>query len=171
LKTVRSGQWTPFEAATALKAALKKEGFVIVPKEAKNEIIDCLVVGVQGVTNPVVECHCGKDGHAINSVNCPVHGRKVCETIEDADGCPEYMRLHADWSRLRKQERRIYRLVDKLTDILAMTQESTDIPCWQKIQNIEATAANAIAADLNILEGDDWDDSDNIRSTIGESTP
>jgi len=22
-----------------------------------------------------ISCHCGKDGHALNSVNCPVHGR------------------------------------------------------------------------------------------------
>jgi hypothetical protein len=22
----------------------------------------------------VTECHCGKDGHALNSINCPVHG-------------------------------------------------------------------------------------------------
>lgn len=22
-------------------------------------------------------CHCGKDGHALNSVNCPVHGYKI----------------------------------------------------------------------------------------------
>lgn len=22
-------------------------------------------------------CHCGKDGHAVNSVNCPVHGYYV----------------------------------------------------------------------------------------------
>ena len=22
----------------------------------------------------MAECHCGKDGHALNSVNCPVHG-------------------------------------------------------------------------------------------------
>jgi hypothetical protein len=21
-------------------------------------------------------CHCGKDGHALGSINCPVHGRK-----------------------------------------------------------------------------------------------
>jgi hypothetical protein len=21
------------------------------------------------------ECHCGKDGHALSSINCPVHGR------------------------------------------------------------------------------------------------
>lgn len=106
------------------------------------------------MSNKISKCHCGKDGHALHSVNCPVHGRKVCETIEDADGCPEYMRLHTEWSRLRKQEGRIFRLIDKLTDILAISQESTT-PCWQKIQNIEATAANAIAVDLNILEGDE----------------
>mgnify|MGYP001579132930 CR=1 FL=1 len=23
------------------------------------------------------ECHCGKDGHPLNSVNCPVHGYYV----------------------------------------------------------------------------------------------
>jgi hypothetical protein len=81
------------------------------------------------------DCHCGIDGHALNSVNCPVHG---------------------DHARLRKQERRIHRLIDKLTDILAITQETTlGLECWQKIQNIEATAANAIAVDLNILEGDE----------------
>lgn len=21
-----------------------------------------------------IECHCGKDGHPLNSINCPVHG-------------------------------------------------------------------------------------------------
>jgi hypothetical protein len=25
------------------------------------------------------ECHCGKDGHALNSVNCPVHGYAIVE--------------------------------------------------------------------------------------------
>ena len=39
LQTVRSGVWTPFEAATALKAALKKEGFVILPREATLEMM------------------------------------------------------------------------------------------------------------------------------------
>jgi len=24
-----------------------------------------------------IECHCGKDGHALNSINCPVHGKIV----------------------------------------------------------------------------------------------
>lgn len=23
------------------------------------------------------ECHCGKDGHALNSINCPVHAERV----------------------------------------------------------------------------------------------
>lgn len=102
----------------------------------------------------ISKCHCGKDGHALYSVNCPVHGQKVCETIDDADGCPEYMRLHADWSRLRIREDRIQLLVEKLCDILAMTQESM-VPCWQKIQNIEATAARALAVDLNMEEGNE----------------
>jgi hypothetical protein len=31
LANCRAGQWTPFEAATALKAALAKEGYTIVP--------------------------------------------------------------------------------------------------------------------------------------------
>ena len=24
----------------------------------------------------MLECHCGKDGHALHSVNCPIHGKK-----------------------------------------------------------------------------------------------
>lgn len=24
------------------------------------------------------DCHCGKDGHALGSVNCPVHGVPIC---------------------------------------------------------------------------------------------
>jgi hypothetical protein len=27
------------------------------------------------------ECHCGKDGHALGSVNCPVHGDKPRITL------------------------------------------------------------------------------------------
>lgn len=27
------------------------------------------------------ECHCGKDGHALNSVNCPVHGYDVVRRV------------------------------------------------------------------------------------------
>lgn len=26
------------------------------------------------MTDIVEECHCGKDGHALGSINCPVHG-------------------------------------------------------------------------------------------------
>lgn len=33
LANCRTEQWTPFEAATALKSALEKEGYVIVTKE------------------------------------------------------------------------------------------------------------------------------------------
>lgn len=29
-------------------------------------------------------CHCGKDGHAINSVNCPTHGSRVNEGYRNA---------------------------------------------------------------------------------------
>jgi hypothetical protein len=28
-----------------------------------------------------IECHCGKRGHALNSVNCPVHGSRRAESI------------------------------------------------------------------------------------------
>lgn len=27
-----------------------------------------------GTTKPLKKCHCGKKGHALNSVNCPEHG-------------------------------------------------------------------------------------------------
>jgi hypothetical protein len=33
LANCQVGQWTPFEAATALKGALAKEGYIIVSKE------------------------------------------------------------------------------------------------------------------------------------------
>ena len=26
------------------------------------------------IQEPIHNCHCGKDGHALNSVNCPIHG-------------------------------------------------------------------------------------------------
>lgn len=38
LMNFRSNQWTPFEAATALKAALEKEGYVIVGKSNHSRI-------------------------------------------------------------------------------------------------------------------------------------
>jgi hypothetical protein len=43
LQTVRSGTWTPFEAATALKAALKKEGYVILPRK---EVLEMMQPGI-----------------------------------------------------------------------------------------------------------------------------
>jgi hypothetical protein len=38
--------------------------------------------------------------------NCSQAGsdKRVCQTIDDAEGCPEYMRLHADWMRLRERD-------------------------------------------------------------------
>ena len=36
LANCQSGQWTPFEAATALKAALTKEGYEITPQRFDN---------------------------------------------------------------------------------------------------------------------------------------
>lgn len=50
-------------------------------------------------------CHCGKDGHALNSVNCPVHGAECrpCWTIDGFRECPEYTELHAERSRLRSE--------------------------------------------------------------------
>lgn len=30
----------------------------------------------------MTECHCGKEGHALNSVNCPVHGAHQ-HTLQD----------------------------------------------------------------------------------------
>lgn len=35
LANCQVGQWTPFEAATALKEALRKEGYVIVPTDQR----------------------------------------------------------------------------------------------------------------------------------------
>lgn len=37
LSNCRTNQWTPFEAATALKAALTKEGYIVALKE---DVID-----------------------------------------------------------------------------------------------------------------------------------
>jgi hypothetical protein len=36
----------------------------------------------------VKACHCGKDGHALNSVNCPVHGWRAVKAWAylDSDG-------------------------------------------------------------------------------------
>lgn len=28
-----------------------------------------------------LECHCGKDGHPLNSINCPLHSRAQIERI------------------------------------------------------------------------------------------
>lgn len=39
LANCRAGQWTPFEAATALKAALTKEGYAIVPVKPSDEML------------------------------------------------------------------------------------------------------------------------------------
>jgi hypothetical protein len=30
-------------------------------------------------------CHCGKDGHAFNSVNCPIHGERVAHKVMTAE--------------------------------------------------------------------------------------
>lgn len=38
------------------------------PKEAVRQLLKTLEVEVKD------ECHCGKNGHALNSINCPVHG-------------------------------------------------------------------------------------------------
>ena len=45
LANCQVGQWTPFEAATALKAALKKEGYSIV--ETAQYLSGCLHPGDQ----------------------------------------------------------------------------------------------------------------------------
>lgn len=38
------------------------------------------------------ECHCGKDGHALNSINCPVHGHKSgVLTMEEMKRAYDYM--------------------------------------------------------------------------------
>lgn len=31
-----------------------------------------------------IDCHCGKDGHALNSVNCPVHGKRFTGLLSRA---------------------------------------------------------------------------------------
>lgn len=38
----------------------------------KNHAVGCRNNGWESVR---VDCHCGKDGHALNSVNCPAHGQ------------------------------------------------------------------------------------------------
>lgn len=46
----------------------------------RNKICDCNCYGVghEMYREPnfvkYTECHCGKDGHALGSINCPVHG-------------------------------------------------------------------------------------------------
>ncbi len=29
------------------------------------------------------ECHCGKNGHAINSINCDIHGKTALQQFAD----------------------------------------------------------------------------------------
>lgn len=49
---------------------------------------------------------------------------------------------------IRQWYDRIDRLVEGLSQIHDITQISQDVPCWQKIQNIESTAAATLGRDL-----------------------
>ena len=47
--------------------------------------------------------------------------------------------------QIEKLEAQVSRLEKKLTEIHEITQDTTlSVPCWQKLQNIEATAASAL---------------------------
>lgn len=46
----------------------------------------------------IKQCHCGKDGHPLGSINCPVHGRKTrAEVIKILENHPLYLsNLHSE---------------------------------------------------------------------------
>lgn len=54
------------------------------------------------VEEEMKKCHCGKNGHALNSVNCPVHGASYApegyvspeQVAEEIEGKWEYENLH-----------------------------------------------------------------------------
>lgn len=48
---------------------------LIEDREKVAKILGCSLVGVDQTAAPT--CHCGKDGHPIGSVNCPVHGYRA----------------------------------------------------------------------------------------------
>jgi hypothetical protein len=49
------------------------------PREPRNMVLQDHVVDALKAMSPVAGCHCGKDGHALNSTNCPVHGKSSRE--------------------------------------------------------------------------------------------
>lgn len=52
------------------------------------------------------ECHCGRDGHALNSVNCPVHGEAArAKLAEVQPGTPAAHTIPVDAAALSEHRR------------------------------------------------------------------
>jgi hypothetical protein len=71
----------------------------------------------------MTECHCGKDGHALNSINCPVHGMIdegkgigfvwiVFAQEHDRSGGPEFLAAY-DGSSAEKQAVALVKVIEK----------------------------------------------------------
>jgi hypothetical protein len=78
-----------FDDKGSLFITYEKDFTVTVKVRTPNRYIDSMINLPLEVWHQLIgslalpsECHCGKDGHALNSVNCPVHGY---ETISKAD--------------------------------------------------------------------------------------
>lgn len=54
---------------------------------------DCYLCGRCGLIFQSLskfKCHCGKNGHALNSINCPIHAYKIVSTpLSSSEGLTE----------------------------------------------------------------------------------
>jgi hypothetical protein len=74
-------------------------------------------------------CHCGKDGHALSSVNCPEHGNLTREEAEDlVFDLLQAARDRDNFPMRRSYSADLYTITERVVVALMTTSRSLAVP-------------------------------------------